>query len=244
MILKAVQRFAQGATLKEIGAVLAPPVADRDLRVWINNLTAEGRVIREGEYKYARYRLAPGGLSGLEEAPNQPAGTAESGARTAAVTDRGGNGDTLSASNRTAGSPGDATPSSGSVVQPNATVASRPQNLRPAAAPPPPPPAPPRPPPQPSPRPSPPPPPPRVVTEEERAQFKEFLDQLVPAIVRTGMNRSDARFYAGQAAESLPRGDDQWFLEVIEAELDGLDLQRGAGYGIAPAAFKKWRARW
>ncbi len=89
-----------------------------------------------------------------------------------------------------------------------------------------------------------PPPPAPPMTPQEQAKYGPIVQELVPAIVKAKMARTDALAYARLASERLRPKEVDRFMAIVESTLDNLTEATSAGYALTPDVFATWKKRW
>ncbi|MBV6274126.1 Fic family protein [Alcaligenaceae bacterium CGII-47] len=78
-----------------------------------------------------------------------------------------------------------------------------------------------------------------------RVRYRRLIAEAVAAVVRGGLNQSEAVAWIRQRArEQLPEADRARFLEIVETQLMALHAGSIARYHVRPGEFEVWRARW
>lgn len=78
-----------------------------------------------------------------------------------------------------------------------------------------------------------------------RLRYRTLIAEVVADVVRAGMDRKDAAARVRRsAAEQVPPGDQNRFVEVVETEVMSLHEGNIARYRLRPAEYRAWRESW
>jgi Fic/DOC family len=78
-----------------------------------------------------------------------------------------------------------------------------------------------------------------------RLRYRSVMIEIVPEVVRGGMNKKDAAaFIKRRAAERVSEEDRARFIEVVEAELTSLHEGNIARYRLRPSEYQTWHQTW